>query len=140
MSKPLAFDAPRLSVWWALTLLLLALVWLMAPHQLPVTIYKLSLLSLAAVAGYWVDRALFPYARPHAWLRLLQPPLPPCQLGMPAGRAPQHGPPAEEASLTVELSCMTPDEITPDDLIACVAMLRRALIVAAAMLAIGLGA
>lgn len=138
MSKPLTFAVPRLSLWWALALLLLALVWLMAPHQLPVTIYKLSLLSLAAVAGYWVDRALYPYARPHAWLRPLWAPLPPLP---PQSGDPQHGVTSDGVSFVGgELSCLAPDEITPDDVIACVAMLRRALIVAAAMLAIGLGA
>ena len=33
-----------------------------------VAIYKLSLISLAAVGSYWIDRALFPYARPDGYL------------------------------------------------------------------------
>ena len=43
---------------------LLCGVSLTAPHQVVVVMYKLALVSLAAVAGYWIDRALSPYARP----------------------------------------------------------------------------
>lgn len=55
---------PRLSGWLLITLALLACVWAIAPQQLAVSLYKLSLVTLAAVVGYWVDRSLFPYARP----------------------------------------------------------------------------
>ena len=55
---------PRLTAWWVIALALSLCVFLIAPQQLPVSIYKLSLISLAAVAGYWIDRSLFPYARP----------------------------------------------------------------------------
>ena len=34
------------------------------PQQLPVALYKVFLISLAVVIGYWVDRALYPYALP----------------------------------------------------------------------------
>ena len=54
----------RMTDWLIVALVLALVVWLMAPQQLPVSIYKLSLISLAAVAGYWIDRSLFPYARP----------------------------------------------------------------------------
>lgn len=57
-------QAPRLSGWLMITLVLLACVWAIAPQQLPVSLYKLSLVTLAAVVGYWIDRSLFPYARP----------------------------------------------------------------------------
>lgn len=90
--KTLSF--PRLSGWLLVALLLTLAVWWLAPQQLPVTLYKLSLVTVAAVAGYWIDRGLFPYARP--------------------------------------------DQVA-DELINA-AMLRRAIIVAAAMLAMGLGA
>jgi hypothetical protein len=56
---------PRMSGWLAVVVLLLIAVWLIAPHQVPVSLYKLSLVTLAAVVGYWLDRSLFPYARPH---------------------------------------------------------------------------
>ena len=54
----------RMIDWVVITLLLTLAIGLLAPHQLGVTLYKLSLVSLAAVAGYWIDRSLFPYARP----------------------------------------------------------------------------
>ncbi|WYX30225.1 putative holin [Achromobacter denitrificans] len=38
------------------------------PQQVPVVIYKLNLVSLAAAGGYWIDRALFPYGRPDGYL------------------------------------------------------------------------
>ncbi|NMG54915.1 hypothetical protein GPA23_09650 [Aromatoleum aromaticum] len=68
---------PRFALWprltdWALVLLVLVvlvvLVALIAPHQLPVSLYKLSLVALAGVAGYWLDRSMFPYARPDGYL------------------------------------------------------------------------
>lgn len=51
--------------WLIAAVLLAILVYLIAPQQLPVSLYKLSLVALAAVAGYWIDRSTFPYARPH---------------------------------------------------------------------------
>lgn len=54
----------RMLDWLAAAILLTAAIALIAPQQLPVTLYKLSLVLLAAVAGYWIDRSLFPYARP----------------------------------------------------------------------------
>lgn len=88
---------PRLSGWLLITLLLLAAVWLLAPQQLPVSLYKLSLVTLAAVVGYWLDRSLFPYGRPD------------------------------------DMQISEPQHFGA-------AMLRRALIVAACMVAMGLGA
>jgi hypothetical protein len=55
---------PRMAAWLALAVALTAAVWLVAPQQVPVSLYKLSLVSMAAVVGYWIDRGLFPYARP----------------------------------------------------------------------------
>ncbi|MFL3998634.1 putative holin, partial [Pseudomonas aeruginosa] len=62
------------------TLVLLIILAAIRPEQLQVVTYKLVLVTLGAVAGYWIDRSLFPYvARPHecsanlvvvgAWLR-----------------------------------------------------------------------
>lgn len=92
-------------VWLALAVLLSALTYTLAPQQLPLSVYKLSLVSTAAVVGYWIDRALFPYAHPDSLLDI------------PDG--------ADHMTLV---------------LLMCSAMLRRALIVSAAMLAVGLGA
>lgn len=54
----------RMLDWIIVAVLLAIAIAIVAPHQLPVTLYKLSLISAAAVAGYWLDRSLFPYARP----------------------------------------------------------------------------
>lgn len=89
-------NSPRLSGWVLMTIVLLAAVWAIAPQQLPVSLYKLSLVTLAAVVGYWLDRSLCPYARP--------------------------------------------DHVDDEPNIMAAAMLRRAIIVGCAMLAMGLGA
>lgn len=99
---------PRMTKTAILALALLGAVALISPQQLPVIVYKVGLVLLAGVAGYILDRALFPYARPDKWL---------------------------------------PDRNTPVDCAGCtlnsknsfLAQFRRAVIVAAAMLAVGLG-
>lgn len=60
----------RMSVSLFCALVLIIVIGAIAPHQLPVTAYKLSLISLAAVAGYYIDRECFPYARPDRLLAL----------------------------------------------------------------------
>ena len=55
---------PRMTDWLLITLALLAAIAVLSPQQLPVSLYKLSLITMAAVVGYWIDRSLFPYARP----------------------------------------------------------------------------
>ena len=55
---------PRMTDWLLVTLVLLAAIAVLSPQQLPVSLYKLSLITMAAVVGYWIDRSLFPYARP----------------------------------------------------------------------------
>lgn len=56
-------------LWSALiALVLIALVALASPQQLPVILYKLCLVMLAPCLLYWVDRWLFPYARPDRYL------------------------------------------------------------------------
>ena len=113
---------PRLSGWLVITVLLLASVWAIAPQQLPVSLYKLSLVSTAAVVGYWLDRSLFPYARPDSFLT------------QDAEDAPPDAQPYGEV-----FDCM----VVPDRtlmLLMGVSMLRRAIIIGCAMLAMGLGA
>ena len=126
---------PRLTSWWVIALALSALVFLLAPQQLPVSIYKLNLIALAAVAGYWIDRSLFPYARPDLFFEL------------------RHG--AEDAprettftslggvlSFAEAETAINLEDARPDELmrLAGVSMIRRAAIVVGAMLAVGLGA
>jgi hypothetical protein len=83
--------------WIVITILLTIIIYVLAPQQLPVSLYKLSLITTAAVVGYWIDRSLFPYARPDN------------------------------------------PSIQPYDMIIAAAMLRRAIIVGCAMLAVSLG-
>ncbi|OSN03190.1 hypothetical protein AU512_15445 [Lonsdalea iberica] len=52
----------RLLGWQLTAVLLLGLIALVSPQQLSVVIYKISLITLAAVLGYWLDRSLFPKA------------------------------------------------------------------------------
>lgn len=60
--------APRNSLFILLTIVLLVAVALVSRAQLPVVLYKSALISLAAVLGYWLDRVIFPYARPSSYL------------------------------------------------------------------------
>lgn len=65
---PLRRRLPRLTTWLFVAALLIITIGTVSPQQVPVVIYKLSLVSLAAVESYWIDRALFPYARPDGYL------------------------------------------------------------------------
>lgn len=93
----------------AFNLILLGAVLFFAPQQFPVTLYKLSLVTLAALVGFWVDRLIFPYARPDQVLTER-----PVSLGAPI--------------------------IGNRDYVYAATMIRRALIISFAMLAMGLGA
>lgn len=55
---------PRMTGTLVAALALLLLVALVAPSQLPVTVHKLSLATLGAIGGYWIDREVAPSARP----------------------------------------------------------------------------
>lgn len=121
--------SPRLFGWLIATVILFCLIALLAPQQLPVSLYKLSLVSTAGVVGYWLDRSLFPYARPDSFI--------------------DSGPDwVEEFDFSDPASTETADHIElPWDsgdsalsLLFGIAMLRRAVIVGCAMLAMGLGA
>ncbi|AMK09636.1 putative holin [Pseudodesulfovibrio indicus] len=103
---------PRMTKTATLALALLCLVALISPQQLGVIAYKVALVLLAGVAGYILDRALFPYARPHIL-------------------SPDPVNPRE----------MSGDALRFDlwDTLYITAQIRRAVIVAAAMLAVGLG-
>lgn len=123
-SHKLRQRSPRLTGWILITLALLVCVGLVAPQQLPVSLYKLSLVSLAAVVGYWLDRSLFPYARPDMFMDLAD---------GPDDWMEGFGPEGFNLELTV-----TPEPALLH--LMGVAMLRRAIIVGCAMLAMGLGA
>lgn len=128
----------RMADWLLYSLGLLLLVWFMAPQQLPVVVYKLALLALAAVTSYWIDRSLFPYARPDVLL-----------LGEDALEL-DH---ADETAFldlrgAVSFAETTLSVAAPLDMatnrerlmLGAACMLRRALIVGGAMLAVSLGA
>jgi len=125
----------RMADWAVAALLLTLLVWLMAPQQMPVTAYKLSLVALAGLAGYWIDRSLFPYARPDLFF----------ELHHGAGDARRETTFTDIAGVVnfaEKEAAINLEGAGPDDLLrlAGTAMLRRAVIVAATMLAVGLGA
>jgi hypothetical protein len=89
---------PRMIVSTVLSIALGIAISQLAPQQALVTLYKFSLVTGAGVAGYYLDRELFPYARPDCFL------------------------------------------VGERDLVFAAAQIRRALIVGAMMLAVGLGA
>jgi len=65
MSK---FRSPRMTACGCIALALLALTVILSPQQGPVAAYKLALVLTAGYAGYWLDRWAFPYARPDSYL------------------------------------------------------------------------
>lgn len=67
-SIPLYLRVPRNTLWLCIALVLLVAIAVLNPVQLPVVLYKMSLIAIAVVMGYWIDRALFPYARPDGYL------------------------------------------------------------------------
>lgn len=113
---------PRLSGWLFITVMLLFSVWAIAPQQLAVSLYKLSLVSLAAVVGYWLDRSLFPYARPDSFLV------------DDAEDLSEESGAAEE----IDTGIFVHDRSLL--MLMAVSMVRRAIIVGCAMLTMGLGA
>lgn len=66
---PYVFSPRR---WLALTLLvvvaLFAVIFVAAPVQVPVAVYKLALALVAGIAGHLLDCAVFPYALPSSYL------------------------------------------------------------------------
>jgi len=107
---------PRLAMWLVLSFVLVAALVVLSPSKLPIGLYKLTLISLAAVVAYWLDRALFPYARPDSYLK----------------RDWRHG--------TDEPEDQADYEVVPGyELIFSYAMLRRALVVVAVVIGVALG-
>jgi hypothetical protein len=60
---------PRLTLFLIVSLVLMALAFLFqgSASLLSISFYKAHLLSLGGWGGYWIDRAIFPYARPSAF-------------------------------------------------------------------------
>lgn len=70
MSTKSKIDALRLSPWLFATLIMALAIFFLYPHQLGVLLWSLTKLSAGAYLGYWIDRSLFPYARPHQFFSL----------------------------------------------------------------------
>ena len=103
----------RMAGWLYVSLLLAVAILLLAPYQLPVTLYKLSLITTGAWVAYWLDRSFFPYARPGCFIQWAASP---------------GGPGVTLAISEVQVIAFA------------AAMLRRALIIAAVVIAVALGA
>jgi hypothetical protein len=58
---------PRFWFWALLSVVLMFVLGQVSPQQLPVVLYKMALVVFGCSLGYWVDRALFPYDRPHTY-------------------------------------------------------------------------
>ena len=123
--------------WLALAAVLGLAVALIAPQQLPVLAYKVLMLSVAALAGYALDRSLFPYARPDVVLDaddapwLPQGVLPELSVDFGEGEVRHFG--AEHEYLRQDLRRTNLQMLQW-------CMARRALLIFGAMLAVGLGA
>ncbi len=126
----------RMADWVLIAVALWVVVALLAPQQVPVSVYKMSLVALAAVMGYWIDRSVFPYARPDLFFELthgLDDDVPAETAFTDLGGALSFS----EAQTVVDLQGASNADLVA---LARTAMLRRALIVAATMLAVSLGA
>lgn len=119
------YQPPRMLLWAALTICLIGGA-LVAQEAYPgtllaVSLYKAHLLALAGWGGYWLDRALFPYGRPHEYLKLDELSL------SPEGQAALQG--ADGAEWLNVSTTAYP-----------MSMMRRAVIVAGCLVCVGLGA
>jgi len=113
---PFARRLPRSTAWLLASLILLLALAAVAPQQLPIALYKLTLIALAAVVGYWIDRGLFPYARPDSYLH----------------RDWRYGTDEPEGDVDYPL-------VGPYHRVFAAAMLRRAVIVGAVVIGVALG-
>lgn len=77
-----------------------------------VSLYKAHLMALGGWGGYWIDRALFPYDRPHGYLK-----------------RPDYE--ADDGTFAFSESTLQQYGLS---------MLRRAVVVAACLVCVGLGA
>lgn len=63
----------KLRLWYVLAVVSSAILFYLYPHQVGTLLWKLNVLSLSLLAGFWADRALFPNERPGrgewGWLR-----------------------------------------------------------------------
>jgi len=109
-----------MSGWLLLAIVLMVVIVAIAPQKLEVSMYKLSLIALAGVVGYWLDRAIFPYARPDSYLTAVDWKLRLREIGKQAG----------DADLRIASGY---------EHVFAAAMLRRALIVGACIFGVAMG-
>lgn len=64
MDKQALIDKFRTWPWLFAAVITTAIVAAIAPYQIGVLVWSLSKLALGAYLGYWIDRSIFPYARP----------------------------------------------------------------------------
>ena len=125
--EPKRAAPPRMLNWLWVTLVLALLAraaMLSDPGSIfAVTLFKAHLMSLGGWGGYWLDRALFPYARPHQYVE--------DELTHIEGEPIDGAVPGLASS---ELFAMGTANDYP------LAMLRRAIVVAACLICVGLGA
>lgn len=103
---------PRMTTWLVVWLVLAAAAFSFSPHLVGVSLYKAHLMALGGWAGYWIDRGLFPYARPG-------------DMGA--------------SQLFEEASALPPIDL-PQAILAAAAFIRRALIVMGCLIAVSVGA
>lgn len=115
-SIPFHRRLPRCTVWFIIAAMSLAVIAITSPVQLPIVLYKLSLISLAAVVGYWIDRSLFPYSRPDGYMV----------------RNWRYGTEEPEGDVDFPL-------VSGYHLVFSAAVIRRAIVVAAVMIGVALG-
>ena len=113
---------PRMLLPFLITLALIAACLIVKEHEpgslLAVTLYKAHLMALGGWGGYWLDRSLFPYDRPHQYM--------------------QADPPDGAVSFGEVGGDMAELQVVSTQFGA--SMLRRAIIVAACLICVGLGA
>jgi len=66
--KMRGYPIPRLSGWFVVTALLLAMLGFISPMKLFVLLYKLTIVAMFGILGFLLDTAFFPYARPDSYL------------------------------------------------------------------------
>jgi hypothetical protein len=109
----------RMMDWLLIAVALSLLILFFYPQQLAVSLYKLNLIAIGGFGGYWLDRSLFPYARPDRF--------------HPTDDSDEID--TGDEGLFFDLDCQL-----QNDMLFAVAQIRRAVIVSAFMIAIGLGA
>jgi hypothetical protein len=61
--RGMAREVLRLWQAWLATIVLLVVVFAVAPQQVPIVAYKGALITLGAISGFWLDRWVFPKIR-----------------------------------------------------------------------------